>query len=93
MTAMLAALIVFAGYLVVAFKLDRVAKHMTDTADRYFSMQEAFRKAERAYTVLAGKVEHMEAHFTYPPVTGPVPLPGVDEETAPEPKAKRSRKR
>jgi len=93
MITIIAACVVFAGYLVIAWKLDRIDRHMVDTADRYFSMQEAYRKAERAHNLMAEKLEHVERHFVYSPVNEPVALPTVDEETAQAVKPKRKRSR
>lgn len=83
---------VFAGGLVVAFKLDAVRRSIEATGDHYFSMQRAFGGMERAGNELAGKVDHVAAHFSYPPVTDPVPLPSIDDETAAEPRRKRSKR-
>lgn len=92
MVELVSAAAILAAAFYVGFKLDRLLKATEATGDRYFTMQEAYRKAERAYEGLAGKVDHMASHFSYPPVTDPVPLPSIDDETAAEPRRKRGKR-
>lgn len=85
---------VFVSFLLLAigFKLDRIAKHIRDTGDRYFAKERAYQEMERAANVLAGKVDHVAEHFTYPSIAEPVPLPSLDDETAAEKKPKRRKR-
>jgi len=92
MIAILAACVMLAGCLVVAFKLGRIDRYLQVTEDRYFTMQEEFRKAGRAFNVLGEKVDHVAQHFVYPPITDPVGLPSLDDET-PVAKPKKHRRR
>lgn len=92
MTELLCCCVMFAAFIIVALKLDKLARSNRDLAERYFFVEESHRRMERAANLNEEAVKGMMAHFTLPPVSEPLPLPPV-EDAEPTHTGKRKRKR
>lgn len=90
--ACLSALVLWAACF-LAFKMDAVSKALERYGDRAFALEESNRRMEREHNKAQGALTRLEAHFVYPPVTEPVPLPSMDDTYAEAPKGKRKGKR
>lgn len=70
--------------------LDRMTKAVERMNDRTYWTGEQCRNLANEQAKLGEKVDHVAAHFVYPPISEPVPLPSMDEtEVAVRPKRKR----